>query len=94
MDYEKEQEKMEKERELAEQQAKADLTVLLGMPEGIRFFKRFFEYGRLYSTSFTGKSESTIFNEGKRNLALWVLNDIINTDHRALTEILVTKPEK
>lgn len=87
----KEKEEARKAIELEELQAAEDLKALLSTPGGIRFFRRFFEYGRLFNTSFTGNAESTAFNEGRRSLALKIMDDIINVDQSKMAEIMYKK---
>jgi len=53
----------------------SDLRDLLATPQGERFFKRLFDEGGLFNTTFTGNSQ-TYFKEGWRALALKVLSDV------------------
>lgn len=91
--HEEKQEKEEERKriELEELQATEDLRAMVGTPEGIRFFRRFFEYGRLFNTSFTGNAETTAFNEGRRSLALKIMDDIINVDQSKMAAIMYKK---
>jgi len=78
-----------KKIDLEELQKKEDLRKIVNTPEGVRFFKTFFGYGRLFNPSFVGNTNTTFFNEGKRNLALRVLSDIGEADAGKLAEILI-----
>lgn len=52
-----------------------DLKKILATDEGLRFFKRFFDQGKMFATTFTGNSHG-MFLEGHRNLALKFFHDI------------------
>lgn len=64
----------EKEKNERDQYLK-DLKVLMSTPEGVRFFRKLMEDGKMFTTSFTGNSV-TFFNEGMRNLVLKVFGDV------------------
>ena len=51
--------------------AKADLVWLMGEARGRRFIWRLLDKAGVFRTSFTGNS-ATFFNEGQRNIGLWV----------------------
>ena len=77
-DNERELEKLENDRELYRSQELEDIRKILSMPEGLRFFKRMMEDGRIFTTTFTGNSQ-TFFLEGHRNLALKYFSDIVES---------------
>ncbi len=52
-----------------------DVRTVLGTRQGRRFFYRYLQFSKVFSTCFTGNSE-TFFNEGMRNVGLSILNDI------------------
>ena len=70
----------------------ADLKEILSKPSGIRFFKRFFEDGYIFRTTFTGNSQS-YFLEGARNYALKYFNDITIAAPEYLPELII-RPKK
>lgn len=70
-----------------------DLKVILATAAGVRFFKRFFEEGRLFHTTFTGNSY-TFFNEGARAFALKYFSDVCEAAPERLTELIVQNTEE
>lgn len=54
-----------------------DLKLIMSSVEGRRVIWRTLERSGLYKTSFTGNSNSTCFNEGSRNIGLWLLSDLM-----------------
>jgi len=70
-----------------------DIKTLLNTGAGRRFFTRFFEDGRIFTTTFTGNSQ-TFFLEGHRNLALKYFNDICEASPERLTELMIRKENK
>ncbi len=60
-------------------QADNDLKFLLSSKQGRRFLWKQLEFCRVFSTSFTGNSQ-TFFNEGMRNVGLKLFNDILRAE--------------
>lgn len=60
-------------------QAENDLKFLLSSKQGRRFLWKQLEFCRVFSTSFTGNSQ-TFFNEGMRNVGLKLFNDILKAE--------------
>jgi hypothetical protein len=56
-----------------------ELRELLATKAGRRYVWKIFEEGYLFVTTFT-KSSQTFFNEGKRELALNKLNEVLDVD--------------
>ena len=67
-----------------------DLRDIMAMPQGMRFLRRLMEIGHVFSTSFTGNSK-TYFNEGMRNMALMVFNDICEASPNRARDIMIKK---
>jgi hypothetical protein len=65
--------KRERDRELA------DLKKLLQQDWGRRIVWRVLDYSGLHRTSFTGNS-TTFFNEGQRNIGLWLVDEVLSAD--------------
>lgn len=59
----------------AEQQAQDDLREVMDTAAGRRFVWRMLERAGIYRQSFTGNS-STFFNEGERNVGLFLLSEL------------------
>jgi hypothetical protein len=53
----------------------ADLRQVLSTLEGRRFFWRLLEQAGLYSPSYAEKAEATAFNEGRRSIAIALLQE-------------------
>lgn len=76
---------MERNRERREEEIN-DLRAVLSSVSGRRFIWRLLERGGVFRSSFNTESDSyTAFNEGRRNLGLLVLNDILEADLDAFT---------
>ena len=56
-----------------------DLKKIISNNSGRRAIWRILEQAGLYRTSFTGNS-TTFFNEGQRNMGLWLLNEVVSAD--------------
>lgn len=65
--------KRDRDRELA------DVKKLLQQEWGRRFLWRVLDHSGLHRTSFTGNS-TTFFNEGQRNLGLWLVDEVLSAD--------------
>ena len=83
----REQVKQERDQELE------DIKYLMETAQGVRFFKRLFEKGRIFHTSFTGNSQ-TFFLEGHRNLALQFFNDVALACPEKIAELMENEEEK
>ncbi len=76
---------MEKNRQRREEETN-DLRAVLSSASGRRFVWRLLERSGVFRSSFNAVSDSyTAFNEGRRNLGLRVLNDILEADPDAFT---------
>jgi hypothetical protein len=82
----------EEKLRLAREQELSDLKKIINTPEGERFFQRFFEYGYVFQTTFTGNSQGA-FLEGHRNMALRYMHDIAECCPEKVASLLV-KSEK
>ncbi len=71
---EEEQAAYEKEQNLKREEELADLRKILSSDEGVRFFKRFFNEGSMFKSTFTGNSQG-MFLEGSRAFALKFFHD-------------------
>lgn len=60
-------------REVEEQQASRDFTMIAGTQEGRRFIKRLLSECSVYQSTFTGDALSSAHREGKRSVGLWAL---------------------
>ena len=60
------------------------LKDVLSRPGGRDFIWRLLIQCGVYDTSFTGDAPHTFFNEGKRQIGLWVLTEIDAADKRSI----------
>ena len=60
------------------------LKDILSRPGGRDFIWRLLTQCGVYDTSFTGDAPHTFFNEGKRQIGLWVLTEIDEADNRSI----------
>ena len=60
------------------------LKDILSKPGGRDFIWRLLTACGVYDTSFTGDAPHTFFNEGKRQIGLWVLTEIDAADKRSI----------
>ena len=72
--------------QIHKEQDKEDLKLLLDSAGGRRFLWRLLEECGVYKISFTGDNY-TIFNEGKRQIGLRLIEDIFNASPNAYTEM-------
>ena len=68
-----------------------DIKTILASPSGVRFFKKFFEEGYMFRTSFTGNSQ-TFFIEGHRNFCLKFFNDICHASPESIPSLIIRDP--
>lgn len=76
----KEYQKRLKDREVE------DLKKILAHPEGRRFIWRLLSESGVFRTSFTGNS-TTFFNEGKRDIGLLILSEVMKADMSKFTQM-------
>lgn len=65
-----------KKATLASEQEREELKKLLDIPAFRRFYWRLLSECGVYTTSFTGNS-TTFFNEGRRSIGLWGIEQIM-----------------
>jgi hypothetical protein len=80
-------EQLEKEY-LQRKQEILDLQEILKTDAGMRFFKKLFERGYMYSSTFTGNSRG-YFLEGKRMVCLELLHDIAIAAPEKVSSLMV-----
>ncbi len=90
---EKQVKEREKDAQNERDQELEDVKTILDTPAGVRFFIRLMDEGRVFSTSFTGNSQ-TFFLEGHRNLALKFFNDVAEACPDKVADLMIKKKEK
>jgi len=76
----------------ARRQELQDIKDLLNTSCGMRFFKRLFEDGSIFSTTFKNNGWSA-FHEGERNMALRYFNDICEAAPEKVALLIIRKAE-
>lgn len=70
-------EKAEQERR---QDQLNDICAVLATGQGRRFIWRLLEKAHLFQTSYAGATNATFFNEGERNVGLWVYLELMEAN--------------
>lgn len=77
------------DRQLIEhEREQADYEWFLNDARGRRIVWRLLTEAKIYSTSFTGDAEGTIFNEGRRDMGLQLLSKINEVNPEAYTKMM------
>lgn len=80
-------ERQAKERELERENELEDLRFILSTEKGRRFLWQILERAGVFRNSYTGDN-STFFNEGRRNLGLWLIGEIAAADEMGLIQMM------
>ena len=78
---------------VARQRELDDLRFLLGHPQGRRVLRRIIEKTGIYRSSFHTNGSVTTFNEGRRDIGLWVLAELSAASPDGFHKILEIKPK-
>lgn len=73
--------KRKRDRELG------DVRRILSVPEGRRLFWRLLSGAGVFRASFTLNSVQTAYNEGRRDIGLWMLEEINQADPNAFAQL-------
>ena len=65
-----------------------DLKKILKIPEGRRFVLRVLGEAGMFHASFSLNSMQTSFNEGKRDIGLWLMKDLDSAEPMAYSQML------
>lgn len=88
-------EQIKREREIAENERKQELQDykdILSTSAGMRFFKRFFARGHMFSTTFKNNGWSA-FLEGERNFALEIFNNVCEASPEKVGSLIINNTE-
>jgi len=77
------QEDIKRER----QQELDDVKKVIKTPAGLRLFRRLFEAGHMFRTTYTGNSQG-YFLEGHRNFALMFFQDVVEVAPEVVPEFI------
>ena len=90
----KQQKKRNKKNALRASREKEDLSKMLNNPSGSRVLWRILEQSKLLAPDmFTGNS-TTFYNLGKRDLGLWLYNEIMGSEPKAFIKIMEVQLEE
>jgi hypothetical protein len=78
----------EKEYKRLEKRKISDTRKVLQLPEGRRLLTLILSEGGLYRSSFSGDPQWTAFNEGKRDITLFITDLINKAKPEALTQMM------
>lgn len=71
-----------------------DIKDILSRPSGMRFFKRMLADGHMFSSTFTGNSQS-FFLEGHRNFMLKYFGDVCEAcPEKVAALVIIQKPDE
>tara|TARA_R110002020_G_scaffold192519_2_gene392700 strand:- start:1279 stop:1596 length:318 start_codon:yes stop_codon:yes gene_type:complete len=84
----KQHKKRKKKYDLQVAREKEDMSVMLNNPAGRRVLWRIMEQSKLLASDmFTGNS-TTFYNLGKRDLGLWLYNEIMGSEPKAFLTMM------
>jgi len=66
----------------------SDLQMVLKAPQGRRLILRILSEAGIVKASFTLNSMQTAFNEGKRDIGVWLLKDLDEAEPMAFSQML------
>ena len=84
---EKANEESQKDFNKIRDREKDDLQAILKIPGGRRFVLRVLGLTGIFTASFSQNSMTTSFNEGKRDIGLWLLKEIDEVDPMAFSQM-------
>lgn len=84
--------KAEQKEKLQAQQDANDLLWLTSDERGINVLRRILGRCGLFELSFTGNS-TTFFNEGKRDVGLWLTDEVLKVNPQAYLKAITKKEE-
>lgn len=83
----KKEEKREDKAARKRRRELADIRTVLKTPEGRRFYWRVMSHAGVFIRSYTGEVNSTMFNEGKREVGNWLFNELFDANPNIYTQM-------
>lgn len=80
----------EKQKERAERKRQreiSDIKSVIKLPEGRRMFWRVMARSGIFKMSYTGEINSTMFNEGRRDIGNWLFSELFEANPNAFTQM-------
>lgn len=74
--------------QIQREQEMEDLKVILALPQARRVFARFLRFSRPLEPVVNNSGSITYFQEGRRNVGLFLLSEIRQADSKAAAEIV------
>jgi hypothetical protein len=81
------QEKAEKKADRKRNRELSDIRFILKSPEGRRFYWRVMSTAGVFVRSYTGDTNSTMFNEGKRELGNFLFSELFEAKPEAFAQL-------
>tara|TARA_R110000803_G_C11989469_1_gene321872 strand:+ start:19595 stop:19894 length:300 start_codon:yes stop_codon:yes gene_type:complete len=88
-DEELEAKKLQEIRDREHDKRVDDIRLILETPEGVRFFKNFFDRGRIFSSKFNRDPLQMAHNTGKNDFILAFTNEIIQANPTKFPELIM-----
>ncbi len=79
------------EEQLHRKQELADIRILLSTEQGMRFFKRFFDNGKMFTSSMSGNSW-TFYNCGQRDIVARYFSDCAEASPEKIPDLILRLP--
>lgn len=64
-----------------------DIQTVVSTPEGRRFYWRVMAMAGVFHLSYTGDTNSTMYNEGRREIGLKIFNDLFEASPNAFNQM-------
>ncbi len=72
--------KAQKDERRQRQQQLNDICAVMDTPEGRRLIWRLLEKSHMFKTSYGGRTNDFIFNEGERNIGIFIFDEVIEAN--------------
>lgn len=77
---------LDRKRKIKREREMGDLRSVLNTAEGRRVLWRILSQAQVFTASYTG-DQDTFFNEGKRNIGIWMLEELMQAKPEAFLQM-------